>query len=452
MTDCRHNHRSASDWVRLFENVDDQDTLLVSCQRAREAWSEGLAVWLGHVVGCATCRQVARGQEAFADDSLDCPECRSNLEVVYQLLDETEHYEPVTVWELERAERSLEELAPLPLATQMKRVLAEPFYQQWGFVQRLLSDARAYWHRDPHRGLERSLLAVVAAEELDPESYGEEWIADLQAKAHAYVANAHRILGHIRESELEFDLAEECLGRGVGSGHAEARVLSLKASLLKDKQHNREALALLAEVERFYERVGERHEVGRIALLRAIVLETRGQPLEAAEECARAASLLDPARDPHLPLVARKNAVDCLVTAGEVSRARPLFDQLPKMSEPLDELRRRWVEANLLRAEGRYGDARQAYEEVRRAFADADLHYSAALAALDLALTAYQEGGRLHEVSLMAEEATIQLTLAGAKPGAFAAQRLLLKAVEEGGVTLAVLERVRRRLEGLRPS
>jgi len=205
-------------------------------------------------------------------------------------------------------------------------------------------------------------------------------------------------------------------------------------------------------VKRFYERAGDLHEVGRLALKRAIVLETMGQPLEAAEECARAETLLDANRNELLPLLARKNAIDFLITAGEVDRARFLFNHLPSMPEPLEEIRRRWVEAHLLRAEERYGEARAAYQEVRRAFTNAELHYNAALATLDLALTAYQEGGHLHEVRQLAEEATIQLTLSGAKPGAFAAQRLLLRAVQEDAVTLAVLDRVRRRLEGLRPA
>jgi len=452
MTGCQHTHRSVSDWIRLFEYVDDEGTVLATCPRAREAWSQGLGLWLEHVMGCATCREVARAQDAFSDDHLDCPECRGNLEVLYQLLGETEHYEPVTLWELERAELLLEELAPLSLEQQMKRVLTEPFYQQWGFVQRLLFDARAHWHRDPHHALERALLAVVAAEELDPDSYGAEWIADLEAKAHAYAANAHRIVGCFGAAEAEFERAEACLDRGVGSGQAAARVFSLKASLLKDAQRHREALALLGDLERFYEDVDERHQIGRLALKRAEILDAQGQPALAAEECARASAHLDPGRDPHLVLIARTSAVEALLTAGDTARARSLFDQLPPMPEPLAELQRHWVEGNLLRAEERHGEARAVYEEVRRGFADAGLHYRSALATLDLALTAHLEGGRLHEVRLMAEEATVQLTLAGAKPQAFAAQRLLLQAAQEGAVTLAVLEQVRRRLATLQPS
>lgn len=452
MTDAAHTHRSVSGWIRLFEDADDRDTVLTSCPRAREAWREGTGAWLAHIVDCATCREIARVQETFADALLDCSECRSNLELVYGLLAETEHYEPSTVWELERAEQFLAEIAPLTLEEQMKRALAEPFYQQWGFVQRLLLDARAHWHRDPEHALDRSLLAVVAAQELDPESYGERWIADLEAKAHAYVANAHRILGGFGQAEAEFDLAEECLRRGVRSGKAEARVLALKASLLNDRRRHREALALLDHVERFYANRGERNEVGRLALQRGHILYSMAEPARAAEECSRAAEILDEEAEPNLPLAARSNAIEYLLSAGEIDRARLLFDELPRLPEPLADLRRSWVGADLLRAEGRYAESREIYEDVRSGFVDARIFYDAALVSLDLALTAHQEGAPTDEVQRRAEEATVQLTLANAKPEAFAALRILLQAAQEDALSVAVLRKVRRRVAALQPS
>ncbi len=452
MTDTAHTHRSVSDWIRLFEDADDRDTVLTSCPRAREAWREGTGAWLAHIADCTTCREIARVQETFADALLDCPECRSNLELVYDLLAETEHYEPSTVWELERAEQFLAEIAPLTLEEQMKRALAEPFYQQWGFVQRLLLDARAHWHRDPEHALDRSLLAVVAAQELDPESYGERWIADLEAKAHAYVANAHRILGRFGQAEAEFDLAEECLRRGVGSGQAEARVLALKASLLNDQRRHREALALLDHLERFYLKRGESHEVGRLALQRSHVLHFLGQCVRAAEESASAAANLDPRRDPLLPLLAKKNAVEHLLSAGQTERARALFDELPQIPDEFADLRRCWVEANLLRAEGHHSDARRMYERVRSRFTDHSFFYDVALLSLDLALTAHQEGAPTSEVQRMAEEATVQLTLANAKPEAFTALRILLQAAQEDALSVAVLRKIRRRVAALQPS
>jgi len=88
----------------------------------------------------------------------------------------------------------------------------------------------------------------------------------------------------------------------------------------------------------------------------------------------------------------------------------------------------------------------------RTGFAEAGLHYDSALAALDLARTAYAEGGRLAEVRTLANEAAVQLTLAGAHSEAFAAQGLLLKAIRDDALTHALLVQVRQRIETLRPS
>ncbi len=372
--------------------------------------------------------------------------------MVYDLVDEAEHYEPSVVWELQRADRFVDELAGLDPGERLTRVRAEPTFQQWGFAQRLLFDARGAWRRDPELALERSVLALAVAQKLDPTSYGAEWIADLQAKAHAFVGNAYRILGHFPAAEEEFVEAEACLRRGVRSGQAEARIFSLKASLLKDQHRHGEALALLAQVERLHEVHGDRHEVGRVALQRSTIFDALSEPGRAAEECTRAALALDPAREPDLPLIARNNAINYLVTAGEIERARALFDDLPPMPEPLAELERQWLEGNLLRAEARYDAARAAYERVRNGFAEAGIFYRAAVASLDLAVTAFQQAGNLSEIRRMAEEAAAHLTLAGAKREAFGALRLILQAVRQNALSLAVLQSARQRLVAVQPS
>lgn len=448
-----HRHRSVSDWVLLFESLDDHGTLFASCPESRTAWSQGLSIWAQHVMQCPFCRALSNAQERLADQEfLGCPVCLDALSVVYDLVDEAEHYEPAVVWELQRADRFLDELAPLDHDERVTRVRAEPTYQQWGFAQRLLSDARAAWHRDPEVALERAGLALALAEKLDPTSYGSAWIADLQAKAHAYIGNAHRILGHFPPAEEAFVNAEARLRHGVRSGQAEARVFSLKASLLNDQHRHREALALLAQVEAFYAEHGDSHEVGRVALQRSTVFDALAEPRRAAEECARAAEALDPAREPYLPLIARNNAINYLVAAGEVEQARALFDQLPTMPEPLADLDRQWLEGNLLRAESRYDEARAVYERVRNGLAEAGIFYRAAVASLDLALTAFQQAGDRREIRRMAEEAAAHLTLAGAKREAFGALRLILQAVRQDALSLAVLQAARQRLVSVQPS
>lgn len=446
-----HEHWSVPQWIRALGDPAPREQMLAGCSRARELWSEDLGAWMAHAPRCSDCRRVVTAQELVPDEVLDCPECLGSLEVVHAMVDELEHFDPLVALELPRAEDMLGEIEGLSMEGQITRVLEDLPLRQWGFCQRLLAEARRSWREDPHLAHDRALLAVLVAERLNPEDYHPQWIADLQSKAHAYLANALRILARFVRSEEEFRRAEERLSEGVGSGLAEARVLGLKASLLNDQYRYREALALLARVERIYERLKQRHEIGRLCLQRALVLNGLERLDEAADECARAAAELDAEREPALPVLARQNAVHYLVQADRTARAREVFDSLPAIGDRTSRIHRSWIEGDLLRAEGRAADARAVYEATREAFAATGLHYDAALVSLDLALAAFGEG-RLGVVRRMAEEASVLLTRSAAKHEAFAALRLLLLALERETLTLATLVRVRRRLAGLKPS
>lgn len=447
-----HEHWTVSDWIYAFEETADEEPLALSvCPRAREAMAAGVGAWLGHVTDCAACREIARAQKLVPDERLHCETCRDALDVVFDLVEEAEHFEPAVVWELQRAEAMRDELRRLPVEDQIARVRADDRFAQWGFAQRLLFDARAAWHDDPHLAHDRALLASVVAERLLPEAYDPRWIADLRAKAHAYLANAHRILARFARAEREFATAEDLLRRGVGAPRAEARVLSLQASLLIDQHRNRQALAVLDRADRLLESVREDHERGRLALKRADILQALGHPLSAAEECARAVTLIDEQVEPRARLIAQQNSVHHLIVARQLDRARALFEHLPPTEDRILAIRRSWIEGDLLRAEGRYGEAREAYERTRTGFADAGMHYDVALVSLDLALAAFEEG-HLAEVQHMAREASYYLTLGGAKQEAFTALQLLLIALREEQLTRTILTTVRDRVAALQPS
>jgi len=454
-----HEHWNVTQWIRALGDPEEHQEILAGCARARELWGEDLGAWIEHASTCPRCRQVVVAQELVPDEVLVCPECCASLELVHAMVDELEHFDPMVALELPRAESMLEEIQSLTFEEQVTRVLEDLPLRQWGFCQRLLDVARRAWRDDPRLAYDRSLLAVMVAERLNPEDYHPRWIADLQAKAHAYLANALRILGRFGDAEEELLLAEERLVDGVGSGLAEARVLSLRVSLLNDQYRYREALVLLGEVERLYRWLKEPVEVARACLKRAVVLEALDRPGEAARECEEVAEEMAelavaerPAEEAaRLATLALQNGVYFRLRAGDVERARALFDALPPAEGRTSRLCREWVEGSLLREEQRLGEARTVYERARHGFADAGLHYDAALVSLDLALAAYQEG-RTGEVRRMAEEASVLLTRAAAKHEAFAALRMLLLALEGETLTLAMLGRVRRRLAGLKPS
>jgi tetratricopeptide (TPR) repeat protein len=373
------------------------------------------------------------------------------FEKLHQILDELEHFEPAVASEALRAEELVSKLVRLPLAKQLARVTDDIAYQQWGLCQRLLYEAEQQWSNEPELAHERATVAVEIADRLDGVSYHPLWVNDLRSKAHAYLANTCRIVGDFSRAEREFLLAERYLRRGVGSGRCRARVFSLKVSLLIDQGRCEEAEALLDRIEAFYEATDQRTESARTQLKRAMVLASRDAYEEAAEECAKACSNLDPRREPRLSVLARQNAVHYLVHAFQVARARALFDALPATDERMVALRRRWLEADLLRAEGRLTLAREAYQDVRQGYGGEGLVYAMALVALDEAQTAF-ELEDMDEVTAMIEEASILLVRAAAKHEALAVIRIVLRAIERQTLTQATLVAARRQIAALQPS
>lgn len=207
--------------------------------------------------------------------------------------------------------------------------------------------------------------------------------ADLQAKAHGYVANTLRILGSFQDAEAEIARADRRLLRGVGSGREEARILSFAATLRADQHRHRDALALLDQVEALSLVRRSPHQRARSSMRRARVLHAAGRLSEAADAYTRAALDLNPSEEPRLVGLIQQNAVHYLARAGETRRARDFFETLPPTDDRMILIRRKWVEAHLLRAERRPREARECFDATRGAFLAAGLRYDAELVEQD---------------------------------------------------------------------
>jgi len=446
-----HRHWTYRDWLDAYDGPDDQQNLghNHACAEAQALWPN-LAPWIAHATACERCQTAAVGIQLVPDEVLSCPDCLEAAEFLWTILQDLEHFEPAVARELPRAEGFMEELAALSLEEQITRVRAEHRYQQWGFCQWLLLKSKDEWHSDPHLALGRSSLAVAVSEILDADYYHPQWLADLQAKAHAYLANAHRILANFAEAEKHFLIAERKLREGVGC-NAESRVLTLKASLLIDQYRYTEALALIDRVASHHEKRQDWHEIGRLCLKRALVLEATGDAAEAAEENIRGARLLSRGGEPHLIVAAHQNAVHCLILAGQLSRARRHFESLPPTNLPNLLVRRSWIEGHLLRAETQFEHAQASYGKARQSWGELGRYYDAALVTMDMALAAYAAGDDRRVVTC-AEEASVLLVRAAAKHEAFAVLTLLFRAIERQTMSRAVLESIRERLATLQPS
>lgn len=445
-----HECLSVQDWIKAWGDPEREGRQLAACPRCSPDRSDPRR-WAQSIEDCPECKAALEATPIQPDEVLDCPRCMESFDRLHRILDDLEHFDPSVATEALRADAMLRSLTRLWVLEQLARVTDDLSYQQWGLCQRLLYEARELWCQEPELANDRATVALAVAQLLDGRSYHPQWVNDLRAKAHAYLGNTFRILGHFDQAEQEFLQAELYLRRGVESGQARARVFSLKVSLLVDQSRCEEAEALLDRIEAYYESTHQDTELARTQLQRAKVLEDRGAYDKAAEECAKASSNLAPRTHPRLSLLARQNAVHYLLHAGEVERARKLFDRLPRTEERMVALRREWMEADLLRAEGELILSMQAYQNARRGYREEGLYYATALLALDEAETACLLGD-LDDMAAMVEEASILLVKAAARHEALAVIRLLLRTIEGQTVTRATVAKARQRIGALKPS
>jgi tetratricopeptide (TPR) repeat protein len=437
-------------WIKAWGDPEVEGRQLATCQRCAP-YRRDLEAWLAAVQKCPECQDALEAVPIDREEVVNCPRCMDAFAKLHELLDELEHFDPGVASEVLTAEELFGKLAKREVPEQLARVTEDIRYQQWGLVQRLLAATREAWCDDPELANDRATVAVAVADLLDPTTYHPQWVADLQAKAHAYLANTHRILADFPAAEREFLRAEHHLRRGVRSGRCRAQVFTLKASLLIDQQRFVEAGALLREVEAYYKRAEEHRELARTQLKGAIVASGQGDYRGAADECARASSNLNPRRDRRLSVLARQNAAYFLILAGDTERARGLFDSLPPAPDRQLELRRKWAEGNLLRAEGRLTLAMDALREARKGYREDGRFYLVALVALDEALTAFDMGDT-EDMAAMVDEASILLVKAAAKQEALAVLRVLMAAIERGTVDRAMLVAVCQRVAAFKPS
>lgn len=444
-----HECLAVQAWIKLWGGSDDQTHRLSSCAACWPLHDE-VAAWAEAVAVCERCRATLESS-LLSQELLNCPTCMESFAELHELVEGLEHFDPFVASEILAAEELSAKLDRLSLPAKIALVTDDRRYQQWGLAQHLLAASRDLWFADPELAHEHATVAGAVADLVDPVTYHPLWVADLRAKAHAYLGNTYRILAEFGESEREFLTAETFAWRGTGSGRARATVFSLKASLLIDQRRFAEAALLLESVMAFHHAAEDAEATGRTCLQLALVEEGREEFAAAARLCTRALSYLDPQQHRRLWALARQNAAEYTIAAGEVLRARALFDALPPVVDRSMELRRHWIEGNLLRAEGKGGAARVAYGAARAGFAEEGRHYYAALVSLEEAALCLDEGEHF-DAQAMAQEASILLVRGAARHEAIAVLRVLLTAMERGFADRALVLTLTRRIAALRPS
>ncbi len=408
---------------------------------------------LAHTLSlCGPCRRAWR-RVALPERRQLVPEASPYAEIFARVLERTRQQSVSLEAERAAAPELVAELVQAPEAHQLELLRTAPQFQSWGVCDYLIRESAEAVFEDAEAAEGLAGLAIEVSRLLDPARYGAAFLADVQALAWAYLANARRVRSDLRGAAAAMATAEELLADGVGEPLVNAQLLSLKASLRRAQRRFEEAQQLLEEVVGIYHRLGDSHLEGKTLVKKAYGYHQAGLAAGAIPLLRRALGLLDPAQDPRATLCAHHNLIDCLLEAERPAEAaahletvRPLYAELAGFST---RTRLRWLEGKLAQASGESAAARVAYEEARQGFLEHGIGYDAALVSLDLALL-FAGADRFDEVGRLAEEMYPIFQSREVHREALAALLLFQQAARQGALTIAVIEHVARFLRRAR--
>lgn len=320
------------------------------------------------------------------------------------------------------------------------------------WVEILLRCSFAERYRHPQRMLELAEMARDQAEALEEESYGPALVADERARAWAELANAYRVNDDLNAGEKALLRAFELLSEGSGDPLVAARVGDLTASLYADQSRFEDAFAALDRVIGIYQRVGDLHLAGKALIQKGIFTRQSGDAAGALTYLQAGMARLDPARDPQLAASAGQSLIAAQVDRGDYNlAARTLLKSGLREAfaeEPLNRVKVRWLEGQILAGLGNFPRAAAAFAEARIGFLSHGKDYDAALAGLDLAAI-WLELGHPAEVKGLAQDVFFTLEDLGIQREARRAAQYLYQACEKQQATPGLIRHVSRFLQRL---
>ncbi|HEX7186378.1 MAG TPA: hypothetical protein VF756_31440 [Thermoanaerobaculia bacterium] len=325
-----------------------------------------------------------------------------------------------------------------------------PKFQTWAVATALCDESARAASDQADAALD---LAERACRVAELASVGDLFRSRLQGYCLVFVANAERVSGHLRRAEATFARAMRLWEQGaqgdLESLLAEWRLLDLEASLRRAQRRFDHALNLLDRARA----AAPDGAQGHILLNQSSIYAMRDEPERALASLLEAEPWAEKHGDLRQRFGMRFNQARCLCDLERFSEAQALLPQVRGLAEELgnklDNLRVRWLDAKILAGFGRKEEARQAYEEVRQAFADDKVAYDYALVSLELALPLLNEG-RTTEVRALAEEMVWIFEAEGVPENALAALTVFCQAAKQETVTVELTRRVLRFLERAR--
>jgi tetratricopeptide (TPR) repeat protein len=297
----------------------------------------------------------------------------------------------------------------------------------------LLDRSFALRFSDPGAMLRLAELAAQSSEELDVEVYGVESVADLQARAWAEVANAHRIIGDLPQAERMMTRAVDCRSRGTGDARLLARLSDLAASIACAQRRFDQAFRLLDIAYSIYIKLDDRHAAGMVLITRGLYAGYTGEPLEGIRILVHGLNTMDREREPKVAFLALHNIALLRAELGEYEEARRSLQQMrplyARFNDEVVNITFRWVEGQIAAGLGELEEAEAAFIEARDRFDRIGLGYRAALVSLDLVAVWLQQS-RTGEIRQIVAELLVTFRAVGVEREALAGILLLRDAVE----------------------
>ena len=309
----------------------------------------------------------------------------------------------------------------------------------------LLARSWSLRHEDPGEMVRLAEWALALAQTPDFADLSERRTADLRCRAWMELGNAYRVADNLAEAEKALAKATEVFVQGTQDDLLSARLFDIQASLYSDRRRFDLAGAAVEMVFSIYKRHGDDHMAGRTLISKGIYVGYQGDSEEAVRLFEQGLALIDEHRDPRLVFLALHNQARFLVDCDRLREARIALWKLKSRGlDPggrINELKVRWLEAQVNAGLGELDRAEQALAEVQQGFEEIDLGYKAALAGLERGSLLLRKGKTADAVPVVLEAADVFMAM-GIGREAGASVLLLRKTFEQQLADTALLEYV----------
>jgi len=271
-------------------------------------------------------------------------------------------------------------------------------------VEALLQQSWALRHEAPARMTELAEFAEIATRRLEIEVYGRARVADFRFRAWMELGNAYRIADRLDDAEHAFGCALAHYLQGTRDKLLLARFLDFRASLHRSRRELTTAHQHLYLAYIIYRRHGQTHTAGRTLINMAITVGYNRQSERAIRYIQRGLLMIDQNLDRGLTAAAIHNYLWFMTECGlfeEARQALSLNRHWYELSKRVTAVKLQWLEARIEAGVGNREQAEANLREVKRSLEEIDLHYDAALVALDLAALILQDDRRMEAHHLL---------------------------------------------------